>query len=241
MWSICRHPWCGPKVTRTVNRISIGPNMSPMVKSDFHHIWPCVKPLDGKVGQTIALDWPHVVGVFVVVFWSITTFIPIKQSFHSIKSKDTRTTNPRTCKNDQWKRFVGFETIPNMSKVIIYYQFFYILLRGQILGNVPLDHSLHIPSFTLQKLRDMSMGDVCGFNCHLVLASMPKPIFPHQVYIRERWLCWVLDHDGLGQWNSPNVFNCQRNNLVVGVLNLWKPMEYPQKFINCNNLNQQNH
>jgi hypothetical protein len=150
-------------------------------------------------------------------------------------------TNPRTCKNDQWKRFVGFETISNMSKVIIYYQFFYILLRGQILGNVPLDHSLHIPSFTLQKLRDMSMGDVCGFNCHLVLASMPKPIFSHQVYIRERWLCQVLDHDGLGQWNSPNVFNCQRNNLVVGVLNLWKPMEYPQKFTNCNNLNQQSH
>jgi hypothetical protein len=30
------------------------------------------------------------------------------------------------------------------------------------------------------------MGDVCGFNCHLILASMPKPIFPHQVHIRER-------------------------------------------------------
>jgi hypothetical protein len=23
--------------------------MSPMVKSGFHHIWPCAKPLDGKV------------------------------------------------------------------------------------------------------------------------------------------------------------------------------------------------
>jgi hypothetical protein len=73
-----------------------------------------------------------------------------------------------------------------MSEVIIYYQFLYTLLKGQIIGDVPHDHSLHIPSFTLQKLKDMSMGDVCGFNCHLVLASMPKPIFPHQVHIRER-------------------------------------------------------
>jgi hypothetical protein len=44
------------------------------------------------------------------------------------------------------------------------------------------------------------MRDVCSFNCHLVLAFMPKPIFPHQVHIRERWLCWILDFDGLGQW-----------------------------------------
>jgi hypothetical protein len=94
-------------------------------------------------------------------------------------------TNPRTCKNDNGKGFISFETIPSMSEVIISRQFFYILLRGQILGNVPLNRNLHIPSFTLEKLRDMSMGDVCGFNCHLVLASMPKPIFPHQVHIRK--------------------------------------------------------
>jgi hypothetical protein len=35
----------------------------------------------------------------------------------------------------------------------------------------------------------MNMKDVCNFNCHLVLASMLKPIFPHQVHIREMWLC----------------------------------------------------
>jgi len=34
-----------------------------------------------------------VVGVFVVVFQPITTFIPTKQSFHLIKSKDTKATN----------------------------------------------------------------------------------------------------------------------------------------------------
>jgi hypothetical protein len=39
-----------------MNRISIGMNMNPMVKSDVHHIWSCVKPLDGKVGQTTVLD-----------------------------------------------------------------------------------------------------------------------------------------------------------------------------------------
>jgi hypothetical protein len=127
-----------------------------------------------------------VVKVFAMVFSPITTFIPIKQNFHSIKLKDTRMTNPKICKNDQGKRFIGFETIPNMSEVNIYHQFIYILLRGQILGEVPLDCNLHIPSFTLQKLKDTSMGDVCGFNCHLGLASMPKPIFPHRVHIRER-------------------------------------------------------
>ncbi len=96
--------------------------------------------------------------IFVVVFWPITTFIPTKQNFHSIKSKDTRMTNPRTCQNDQWKGFWGFETIPSMFKVIFYHNFFYILLKGQILEDVPFNHSLYIPSFTLQKLRDMSMG-----------------------------------------------------------------------------------
>jgi hypothetical protein len=150
MWNICHHLWCGPWVTCTVSRISIGLIMNPMVKNDFHHIWPCVKPLDGKVGQTTAIDWLYVVGVIVVVFWPITTFISIKQCFHSIKSKDIKATNFRTCKNDQWKGFIGFETIPNMSKVIFYRRFFCILLRGQIFGHVPFDHSLRIPSFTLQ-------------------------------------------------------------------------------------------
>ncbi len=67
--------------------------------------------------------------------------------------------------------------------MIIYRWFFYIFLRGKILGDVQLDRSLHIPLFTLQKLKDMNMGDVCNFNCHFVLAPMPKPIFPHQVHI----------------------------------------------------------
>jgi hypothetical protein len=51
------------------------------------------------------------------------------------------------------------------------------LLRGQIFGIVPFDQSLDIPSFTLQKFKDTSMGDVCGFNCHLVLASNQNPSF----------------------------------------------------------------
>jgi len=135
-----------------------------------------------------------VVGVFVVVFQPITTFIPTKHNFHSIKSKDIRASNFKTCKNDQWKSFIGFETIPSMSKVIIYCRFFYILLRGQILRDVPLNCSLHIPLFTLQKGRDTSMRDVCGFNYHLVLASMLKPIFSHQVHIRESDFVefWIL-------------------------------------------------
>jgi hypothetical protein len=66
-------------------------------------------------------------------------------------------------------------------------------LDGQSFEYVPLNWSLHILSFTLQKLRDTSMGFVCGFNYHLVLASMPKPIFPHQVHIQKRWLVkfWI--------------------------------------------------
>ncbi len=112
-------------------------------------------------------------------------------------------------------------------------------LDGQIFGYVPLNWSLHIPSFTLQKLRDTSMGFVCGFNCHLVLASMLKPIFPHQVHIWKRWLCGVLDLNGLEQWSSPRALNCQWNNPLVGVLNLWKPLEYSQMFTNCHSIDQQ--
>jgi len=132
--------------------------VSLMVKNDFHHIWPCVKLLDGKVSQTTTLDWPHVVGVFVVVFEPITTFRPTKHSSHLIKSKNTRTTNFRTCKKDQRKGFIGFETIASMSKVIFYRWLFYIFLNGHIFRDVPFDHNLHIPSFTLQKLRNTSRG-----------------------------------------------------------------------------------
>ncbi len=114
-------------------------------------------------------------------------------------------------------------------------------LRGQILGNVPFDCSLHILSFTFQKLIDRSVGDVCGFNYHLVLASMPKPIFPHQVHIWERWLRQVLDLDGLGQWSLLHALNYWRNNHVVGVPNLWKPMEFPHKFTNRNKPNHQSY
>ncbi len=180
-------------------------------------------------------------GLCGVVLRPITTFIPTKHNFHSIKSKDTRFTNPRICKNDRWKGFIGFETIKSMSEMIFYCQFFYIFLKGQIFGDVPLDRSLHIPLFTLQKLRDTNMGDVCAFNCHLVLASMPKPIFPQQVHIQERWFCQVLDLDGLGQWSLPHALNFWRNNLVIGIPNLWKPMEYLHKFTNRNNPNQQSH
>jgi hypothetical protein len=89
------------------------------------------------------------VWVFMLVFRPRTTFIPTKHNFHSIKSKDTRVTNLWTCENDQQKGFIGFETILSMFKVIIYCWVFYIFLRGQILGDVPFNHSLHIPSFTL--------------------------------------------------------------------------------------------
>jgi hypothetical protein len=76
--------------------------------------------------------------------------------------------------------------------------------------------TIFISLFTLQKFKDTSMGDVCGFNCHLVLASMLKPIFPHQVHIQKRWLCRVLDLNGLGQWSSPHALNYWRNNQIVG-------------------------
>ncbi len=81
-WNICWHLWCGPWVACTMSKIPIGLNVSPMVKGDFHRIAPCVKPIDGKVGQTIMIDWPHVVGVFMVVLWLITTFIFTKHNFH---------------------------------------------------------------------------------------------------------------------------------------------------------------
>jgi len=39
-----------------MNKISIGSNVNPMVNDDFCHLGPCVKPFDGKVGQTTTLD-----------------------------------------------------------------------------------------------------------------------------------------------------------------------------------------
>ncbi len=54
--------------------------------------------------------------------------------------------------------FIGFETILSMYNVIFHHWIFYIFLKGQIFGGVPLNHNLHIPSFTLQKLRNTSMG-----------------------------------------------------------------------------------
>jgi hypothetical protein len=41
-------------------------------------------------------------------------------------------------------------------------------------------------------------------------------------------------------WLNQSMAYCQRNNHVVGVPNLWKPMEYLHKFTNHNNPNQQN-
>jgi hypothetical protein len=44
-----------PKSHVKMSRIFIGSSVSLMVKGDFH-IGLCVKPLDGKVGQTTMLD-----------------------------------------------------------------------------------------------------------------------------------------------------------------------------------------
>ncbi len=114
----------------------------------------------GKLGQTTAFNWLHVVGFFVMVLHPMTTFIPTKHSFHLIKSRDTKMINPKTCKNDQWKGFIGFETILSISKAILYHWFFYIFLKEQILGDVAFNCSLFIPLFNLQKIRDTSMGGV---------------------------------------------------------------------------------
>jgi hypothetical protein len=45
-----------------------------------------------------------------------------------------------------------------MFEVIFYHWFFYIFLKEQILGNVPLHRNLHIPLFTLQKLKTPAWG-----------------------------------------------------------------------------------
>jgi hypothetical protein len=71
------------------------------------------------------------------------------------------------------------------------------------------------PFIHLTKTQRCKHGDVCSFNGHLVLASMSKPIFPHQVHIWKRWFCWVLDFNGLGQWSLPHALNRWRNNLIV--------------------------
>jgi hypothetical protein len=49
-----------------------------------------------------------------------------------------------------------------------------------------------------------STGNICNFNCHLVLGPMPKYIFPFQVDIGKRWPCRVLDLNGMKHWRSPH-------------------------------------
>ncbi len=61
------------------------------------------------------------------------------------------------------ERFIGFETIPSISKVIIYHWVFYTLLTEQIIGDVPLDRNLHIFSFTLQKNQRHEHGGCMRF------------------------------------------------------------------------------
>ncbi len=92
--------------------------------------------------------------------------------------------------------------------------FLTLFLRGQVIVLVSSNYDLHIPSFTFKKLQYLCMKDICNLNCHLVLVSMPEPIFPHQVDIGEMWPCWVLDLNGWIHWNSFHVmkkkFGCAR-------------------------------
>jgi hypothetical protein len=46
----------------------------------------------------------------------------------------------------------------------------------------------------MQKLRNKNMGDVWGLHCHLVLAFVPKAIFPHQDNIQKGDFAefWIL-------------------------------------------------
>ncbi len=137
------------------------------------------------MGQTTTLDLPHVVKVFAMVFWPITTFIPIKQSFHSIKSEHTKIINPRTCKNDQWKGVISFEIIRRMAEVILYHRFLLHIIEGTNSWRCSIRLQFAYPFVHPTKSHKHEHEDVCGFNCHLVLASMAKPIFPHQVHIRK--------------------------------------------------------
>jgi hypothetical protein len=50
---------------------------------------------------------------------------------------------------------------------------------------IPFNWNLFIPLFILQKLKNMSMGDVCGFNCHLVLASVPTHLSTPSPHLRK--------------------------------------------------------
>jgi hypothetical protein len=73
---------------------------------------------------------------------------------------------------------IGCYIVPSMYKVIFYCCFFDFFMRGQVFGFVPFKWGL--PSLTFQIFWYPCMGDKCNFNCHLVMASMFKPIFSHQ-------------------------------------------------------------
>ncbi len=121
---------------------------------------------------------------------------------------------------------------------------FYISWGDKFVGYVPLNWSLHILSFTLQKLRNTSMGMYVVSIATLFWPPCLNPSFHTKSTFKKCdfvGFCISMDwNNGVNSQGCKVALNCQRNNLVVGVFNLWKPLEYLHMFTNCNTINQQN-
>jgi len=87
----------------------------------------------------------------------------------------------------RWFLIVGFSTFSCKAKFLCLFHSTKVCIWTLV----------HVPRILI-----LFHGNICNFNCHLVLAPMPKIIFSHQVNIGERWSCHALDLNGLKHWNS---------------------------------------
>jgi hypothetical protein len=128
------------------------------------------------------------------------------------------------------KGLIGFQTIPSMSKVIICGWFFYILLRGQILGDVPFNRNLHIPSFTLQKLKDMSMGMYAISIITLFWPPCLNPSFHTKSTLEKGDFARFsisMDWDN-GVMSQPHFEGSVRSSLTLSKMGVWNPPGLPK-------------
>jgi hypothetical protein len=58
-----------------------------------------------------------------------------------------------------------------------------IHLAWKVFVNIPFHTGAHIPSFTFQKLRDVSIWNITKLNGHFILPSMVYPGPPNQVLV----------------------------------------------------------
>ncbi len=113
-----------------------------------------------------------------------------KTKFPFNQIKRHKNNQPYNLQKWQMESVISFETIPSMSKVIFYCQLFYILLRGKIFKGIPLHCSLHIPLFTLQRLKTRTWGMYAISIATLFWSPCLNPFFHTKSALKKGDFAW---------------------------------------------------